>query len=604
MRRVFRAGARAPSFAYLACLGSVVVVASAIGCSNLLGDFSLSAAGTHDSGAMADAPPGDASADAIDGPAAPCSAMAVAPDVYVGQVVTADGSQSTGDNLAFSWSVRHAPNGSGVTTASLQGMASPVATFVADVEGRYDLVLTISSATCAGSTWLVSPMARYPKVVFAEGRVTSTAAWADYVVADVDGNNAHSLVCQDMPATIPPNQIATLGAYAGRAYDFWEAPSGQTSLFAAFTLDNSADAYSTHLWVGPLDSSCQAHPAHDLGNAGFGPGPPFGLEPHFSPDGARVVVYDNAWNIVTYATDGGTEGTVVASYAAGQSAPQPFDASFDPVAYPRPAEPPRVEWTPRGLAWARASATGWEIVTAPDTSEDGGFVPTQYMHCAGVPPRQIAMLKDGTVIASFRQTPGSGEDIYLLKPALSMDCVVEQRYTSSPNADAGTSTATDFAVSPDGKWLAFLALDPTTQDAAPWAIPQGGLYPGGTVSIVAIGVPDGGAPQPQQVSSEPAMYGPRWIGGGTRLAFTRLDDPGTDGAPATSVVVVSPDGGGEQVVASGDGKSTFVSTSGSGGCSVGGVRRTHPGPLQGAVAGGVLAIVAATRVARRRRRAA
>jgi hypothetical protein len=602
MRRFFRAGAKAPSFAYLACLSSLTALASAIGCSSILGDFSVGTGAAPDSGGMPDGASADASVDAIDAPAAPCSAAARAPDVYVAQVATADGSPSTGADLTFSWSVRSAPSGSSVTTASLQGATSSAATFVADVAGEYDLVLAVSSPTCAGSTASVSLVARYPQVIFAEGQFQSGMSAADYAVADIDGGNAHALMCADTAVTSTPDGLASFAAYAGRAYDFWEAPSGKPSRFAAFTLDDSDGAYFTHLWTGTSADNCNSPPS-DLGTAGFGPGPPLGLEPHFRADGERFVVYDNQWNIVTYPSDGGAEGTVVASYSAGQSSTQPFDASFDPVAYARPAEPPRVEWTATGLAWARASAAGWEIVTAPDTPEDAGFVPTLYMRCAGVPPRQIAMLNDGTVIAAFRQTPGSGEDIYLLKPNISQDCVVEQRYTSSP--DAGTSAATDFAVSPDGKWLAFVALDPTTQDAAPWAIPMGGLYPGGYVYVVSIGVPaDGGTPQPQQVSSEPAMYGPRWIGGGTRLVFTRLDDPGTGGAPATSVVVVSPDGGGEQVIASGDGKSTFVSTSGSGGCSVGDVRAPDAEWMRGAVASGILAIVAAARVARRRRRPA
>jgi hypothetical protein len=208
------------------------------------------------------------------------------------------------------------------------------------------------------------------------------------------------------------------------------------------------------------------------------------------------------------------------------------------------------------------------------------------------------MLRDGTIVAGFRQTTGSGEDIYLLKPDPSQQCVVEQRYTGP---SAGNATATDFAVSPDEKWLAYVALDPVTQDAAPWANPQGGLYPGGYVYVVPIVVADGGTPLAQQVSSEPAMYGPRWIGGGTMLVFTRLDDPGVDGAPATSVVVVSPDGGGEQVVASGDGKSAFVSTSGSSGCSVCGTKASGEEPPRGAMLSGIVAVVAVTRASRRRR---
>jgi hypothetical protein len=302
-------------------------------------------------------------------------------------------------------------------------------------------------------------------------------------------------------------------------------------------------------------------------------------------------VYDAQWNVVTYPSDGSKGGTIVASYSSGQSGPPAFDASFDPLSYDRPPTPPRVEWTATGLAWARSTATGWEIATALDMPSSPV---TSYMHCAGVTPRQIAMLRNGTVIAGYRQMPGSSEDIYLLKPNSSQTCIIEQQYTTS--SDAGASTATDFAVSPDGQWLAYLALDPTVQDASPWSLPPNGLYPGGYVYLVPIAPPDGGTPQPQRISNEPAMYGPRWIGGGTRLVFTRID--GTGGtAPATSVVVLSPDGGGETVVAKGDGVQSFVSTSGSAGCSASGASRSDGNGLAALAA---LAAIGVTAAARRR----
>jgi hypothetical protein len=543
-------------------LASLCLGAGGVACSAILGDFAVTPSGPGDAGPGNEASAADSTvAEAGEEPAGPCQAVASTSDVYLGQAASIDGSKSIGANLSYSWTVQRAPTGSHVTTASLNGGHSATASFVADVAGDYELALAISSASCAGSTAMATLTARSPRVIFAQGQVTDAGAWAAYTVADLDGGNAHGLLCPDTLVTAVPDQIATLAAYAGRAYDFWEAPSGQPSKYAAFTVDQSADAFSTHLWVGTTESSCSLLPS-DLTSVGFGPGPPFGAGPHFNADGSRFVVYDAQWNIVTYSADGAKPGNLVASYSAGQSGPPDFDASLDPLPYGGPAEPPRVEWTTTGLAWARATPTGWEIATALDMP---GSPVSSYMQCSGVTPRQIAMLRDGTVIAGYRQTPGSGEDIYLLKPNSSQACVVEQKYTSS--SDAGTSTATDFAVSPDGKWLAYLALDPTVQDAAPWKLPPDGLYPGGYVYVVAIASPEAGTPQPQRVSTDPALYGPRWIGGGTRLVFTRLD--GTTGtAPATSVVVVSPDGGGETVVARGDGVNSFVSTSGSGSCSV------------------------------------
>ena len=207
-------------------------------------------------------------------------------------------------------------------------------------------------------------------------------------------------------------------------------------------------------------------------------------------------------------------------------------------------------------------------------------------------PRQIALLADGTVIASYRQSPQSSENLYQLKPNAQQSCSREQQYTNL--SDASGATATDFAVSPDGTQLAFLEVDPAAQDASAWMAGSSQL-PGGYLYVVPVA---GGTPQ--QASSDPAIYGPRWIGGGTALEFTRLDGIiAATGRLATSVVVVSPDGGPEQVVAQGDGVSTFVSTSGNAACSVVAPGRIGPGGAAGAVFG--LATIAALGVRGHRR---
>src|SRR4029077_19986709 len=118
------------------------------------------------------------------------------------------------------------------------------------------------------------------------------------------------------------------------------------------------------------------------------------------------------------------------------------------------------EWTADGLAWAQPTASGWEVVTAPDSPDAGE--PTTYMTCKGVTPRQIAMLDDGTVIASYRPTAQSSENLYQLKPNAQQICTREQQYTNLSSADG--ATATDFAVSPDGTQIAFLQIDPGAQD--------------------------------------------------------------------------------------------------------------------------------------------
>ena len=217
------------------------------------------------------------------------------------------------------------------------------------------------------------------------------------------------------------------------------------------------------------------------------------------------------------------------------------------------------------------------------------------MTCKGVTPRQIALLADGTVIASYRQSQQLGENIYQLKPNAQQSCSREQQYTTLSNSSA--ATATDFAVSPDGTQLAFLGLDPEQQDASAWM--QGSTQlPGGYLFVVPVG---GGTPL--QVSNDPVLYGPRWIGGGTALEFTRLDGVvGATGRLATSVVVLAVDGGSEHVGASGDGVTTFVSTPGNAACSVAGSAELGRGSVSGAAFGAAGLLAFCVRGQRRDRR--
>lgn len=532
---------------------------SAVGCTSLLGDFVVSTtttdAGIPTDGAMTSTQP--------DAGAAVVQAMTSDVSVFVGQLATVDASNSTATQgtLAFAWTVLLAPDGSGVTTNSLTGASTAKASFVPDVGGQYELQVTVSAG---GSTdaHTARVSAAWPQVLFAQGAVDDAGIGsATYTVSDFEGGS-HPVLCPDVitNSSVP---IAAFAAYAGRTYDFWEAPPGEPLKFAAFTLDLVPDAgLFAHLWSGTSDSTCES-PPFDYSATGFGPGRPYGSEPHFSPDGSRFVVFDQDWHIVTYAADGADAGSpnVVATYAVPY---RQAGAFLDPVASGPDAgylfEPPRVAWTDNGLAWAQPTESGWEIVTAPDVPDAS---PTPYMTCKGTTPREIAMLRDGTVVASYRPTADASENIHLLKPDAQQNCYHEQQYTNL--VDSGASVATDFAVSPDETQIAFLQLDTTSQDASPWVDGDSHL-PGGYVYVVPVG---GGTPT--LVSNEPAVYGPRWIGAGSALVFTRLNGVvGAKGRPATSVVVIGLDGGADRIIAQGDGIASFVSTSGSAACGVSG----------------------------------
>jgi hypothetical protein len=599
------------------------LVAGTGACTSLLGDFSLSSGPGTDSG-----PPGpdatmdvtqpgnDAGNDVTPPPEEMIAPMAVpiGTAVFLGQTATVDGTQSTPTVLQggqYSWSIGSAPPGSQITTMSLKGATSDTVQFTPDLLGDYVLTLKVSVPGGLSSTNAATVNARLPRVFFAKGEVTDAGPSAYYAVADFDGGGVHSIVCPDTTITSVPNEIATFAAYASRAYDVWEAPAGQASRLAGFMMDYVAGTgYSSHLYsttgVGSCDSGVTSFPSTH-----FGPGRPYGSEPHFSPDGARFAVYDDQWNVLTYAWNDPSSANTVASYPIRVNQPGLDPSGASPLSG-YVTEPPRIEWigVPTGdggmvydLAWAVPKplpdgGMGWAIQTAPDQT---GVAPMTYMTCGGVVPRRFAVLADGSVVASYRLTPTSPEDLVHLK-VTGGQCALVKNYTNLPaRSDA---VATDFDVSPTGT-IAFLKIDPTTQDAGAWQEPGGGgdagagpVLPGGYVYTVDV---SGNTPA-QMISPWPALFGPRWIGAGDALVFTRLDGIvgtlGNGGTLATSVVVVSPTGSVSNVVAKGDGVNSFVSTNGNASCAMVPGRR---GEAVAAVFAALVALAGGLRVRSRKR---
>jgi hypothetical protein len=579
----------------LIALGLLVGTAA---CTSLLGDFTVKES-SGDGG-----PDSSGGVEAGDDSEAGGTVTAVASDVsvYLGQTAKLDGSQSTTTEgtLAYVWTVLNAPTGSNITSASLTGAGSATPSFTPDVLGTYTLKLVVS-AFGAQDQIPVHVNAVLPQVIYAQGTVKDAGATESYNVADFDGGNARPLMCPKSFATTIPNEIATYAAYAGRAYDFWEAPAGTPSKFAGFLVDYTTGVgFSAHLYAGTTASACDGGAEAgvvDLFATNFGPGAPYGSSPHFSPDGTRFVVYDRNWQITTYSADGSPPTNVVTKYPLPFNTPG-LDPSGAQALNSYTLEPPRVEWVsgatgaPMKLAWAAPQplpdgGLGWAIFEAQDGV---GTQVTTYMTCAGVVPRQFAILSNGNVIASYRQTPSSPENLVHIK-VTSGQCNVDLPYTTLGNVSG--AIATDFDLSPDGTKIAYLAVDPTgSPTAAPWMVTvgdAGAQLPGGYVYVVGV---SGG--NPKQVSSKPALFGPRWIGAGASLVFTSLDGVTSTGNLQTSVVIVQPDGTGQNAVVKGDGVNTFVSTSGSGACS------TAPGERGAPIAGALLSLAAVAELVRRR----
>jgi len=583
-------------------------------CTSLLGDFSLSKGPTDagPDGTTADTGPSEGGEEG----ASSVTAVATGTNVYLGQTATVDGTQSTstpaGATLDYAWTVVMAPANSGVGNGSLATPSAATTTFKPDQVGEYQLKLTVTSGDAPPSSALVTVYCGLPQVFYAQGNGPSKGGPnATYNVVDFDGGNAHPVTCTDTAPSDPlgGSDIPAFAAYAGRAYDFWEGPpvdphgSGSTgtgSRLAGFTIEYSG-GYQSHLWSATTASTC-ATGVTDLGTTNFGPGKPYGSQPHFRPDGERIAVYDKSWNILTYAWNDPSSVHNIAAY------PYPYPATVLDPSSALGAEagilesyfqvPPQIQWkgTPMGdagtawsLAWAFPHPTGdgglgWTIAVAPDQA---GMQPMPYVECGGVVPRQFTILPDGSIIASYRLTPTSAEDLVHLQ-VVGGTCSLVTNYTQL--GGGASSIATDFSISPDGSTIAFLRLDPSAGDSVtPWAL-GGAQLPGGylyTVPTIGGNV--------HQVSTQPALFGPRWIGGGAQIVFTRLDGVTAGGNLMTSVVVTTPGNGSPSVVASGDGVNTFVSTSGNAACGI------SPGNAARGGAG-LIALVGLAAYARRRRR--
>jgi hypothetical protein len=233
---------------------------------------------------------------------------------------------------------------------------------------------------------------------------------------------------------------------------------------------------------------------------------------------------------------------------------------------------------------AASDPPAWEIVTTEDVA---GAMPQRYMACPGATPREFHFLADGSLIVAYRTTTSGPENLYRLAPDSTKNCRVLVQYTDLGNAVL--SQATDFAVSPDGTQIAFLQVDGVADDAS---YGSSGL-PGGYPYVVGV---DGGAPT--RLSQDYFMYGPRWIGAGTRLVGARYDGFTDAGLVpiATSIIVRSPTPGPTPPpLVQADGYTSFVSTGSNGGCSL----TTGAASPIAALVG--LLVAAVLRVARRRR---
>jgi hypothetical protein len=590
----------------------------------LVGIWALAAAavlgcGSDDDGAPPEGLP-SASEDASTSPQTPPGpgeGTVTAADlvVYTRTPANLDASQSGGS--AYAWAVKSAPQGSAVTTASLEGASTPKPSFSPDVSGDYVLEVKVTTATTA-ATKDVRVKAVAAPLFYMLSNLKEVPPYYEVRTIGMDGKGARPITCR----TQPPVQDAGDGEddstnaflmmsllTAAIGLDWWEAPPGQPSRVAFQEFELKADGTGTAaLAVGTNESTCQNPPrtvrvvAPDAEGGG---NQPMILHPRFSPNGQRIAYTEQRPNGY-YVAAVGYDGKDVRELAGFCPDPSQGDCWKEVVM------PARPQWLDaQTVAWARTTAEAiaaagdqWEIMIAKDSADPA---PTRYMVCPGFVPSGFEILPDGTVVANHRAEKQGAQNLWVLRPATpGGECQVVRNLSGLTEAK---SYARDFAISPDKAHVAFLRNIPE---------PDAQNEFGGELYFARL---DGTTP-PKSLSTPAdfAIFGPRYVAGGAYLAYNGavplpegaledagIDDQGKDflkrGLP---VISVAPAGGGsvEHVTQSDLQSHTFVTGGGNGGscgrfdfnCAV----SNRSSTVAGGLASGLFALAFALR--RRRRR--
>lgn len=523
----------------------------------------------------------DPSAPAADAGVGAITIVAGGASVYVAERARVDATAShtdTGAALSFAWSLRSVPSGSALVDSSIDGATTPAATIAPDVAGDY--VLTVRAfAGGASVTSDVTVHAVDPYVFYTRSDTDGGAPYFEVHAVTASGKADHAVVCPFYPS-FPNADQATQGIAfegAGIAVDRWEGPAGTPARIAFTSIAPVGDGGFAYTMLAATEDATCASPAHAIGPVVDGANGQL-AQPRFSPSGTRVARVEPtaAGYVVSTVGFDGAAYRVLGAFAAPTADAGGFVGD---TILARPA------WKDDAhVAWSRpVSDAEWEIVVAADTD---GAAPARYVRCAGARPRQIALLRDGSIVASYAPSPGAPEDVFHVDVS-GGGCGAARNLSGVP---AG-GRARDFDVAPDESRVVFVEADVSLRQDGGIDIPGGVLYVVPLAGTSKDKVRVGSAGQ----DSLAAVFGARWIAGGAELAWARPLVPTANENPLlfNSVTVAAPDGGRLRDLAKGDGVSRGATAIGNGGCDAAGARGTS-------FAGLALAAVVAL-FARRRR---
>jgi hypothetical protein len=421
-------------------------------------------------------------------------------------------SDAEGRTLGYAWEVVSVPPGSQVTTATLSARSGAQVSFEPDLGGEYQLRVTAAADGESVERVVLFTVPTVPLFFYQGSGLSAQQLGVGIMRSDGTGKRLLSCAIKALSPDggTPSDLYGSLrfsGLFGLRA---WEPPKTaaagapwRVTFLEVVPTPDGTQAEEFRLWAGDENSGCDTEPARRIDSTGF-TNDHRHFYPRFSPDGNRVLYVDEpqdasafTFRLMTIAIDRTQQRQIRGGMPQLKGVPPAwYDATH--VVW---VEDLSTTATPH-LVIYKASDNN----AAGDTGGDR----TVLLDCGGVLNviNQIEVL-DGDILISGGEKstigPGAGAlEIYRMKPGA---CTLASKIASEPVR----GMAWDFAVSPDGKSIVYMAT----------------FGPGGTKANNDLWVvPSDGSAPPRYFAGNPKYYdfGPRWVAGGRQIVWTQAAD--------------------------------------------------------------------------------